>query len=101
MRYLSHFITIILVTHTAILIFFGLMWYFSDLDQALNNVSGYHITQDNGIVHFHHFNLLHYMFLTYIPAMVIAPIGCFVDWLNRPKKIHQTALGKPLPDIKL
>jgi len=101
MRYLSHFITIVLVTHTAILFFFGLMWYFSDLDQALNNVSGYHIIQDNGVVHFHHFNLLHYMFLTYIPAMVIAPIGCFVDWLNRPKKIHRNVLGKPLPDIKL
>lgn len=101
MRYISHFTTVVVTTHIAILFFFGMLWYFTDLEQAINNVGGWYEVYDNGVVHFHAFNLLHYMGITYIPAIILAPFGCFIDWVNRPKKIHRTATGKPLKDIKL
>lgn len=99
-RYLTHFITIVLVTHIAALSFFAIMWYFSGLEQALTNISGWHEIKGSEVL-WHEFNLLHFLAMTYLPAMILAPIGCVVDWVNRPRREYKTATGKPLLDFKL
>lgn len=100
-RYINLFATVVIITHVSLLIMLGLLIYFSDLTGAINNMSGWHTVQDNGGVHFHRFNLLHYMALTYFPAMIISPIILLIDWAFTPRNRFNTATGKPLLDIKL
>tara|TARA_R100000995_G_C3464108_1_gene114734 strand:- start:325 stop:630 length:306 start_codon:yes stop_codon:yes gene_type:complete len=99
-RYISHFISVVVTTHVAMLFFFGFMVYFSGLEQAVSNISGWYEVEE-GAVEFHQYNLLHFLAVTYVPAMLLAPIWCLIDWANAPRKNHRTALGKPLADIKL
>jgi len=100
MKYLTHFLTIVVVTHIAALTYFVMLWYFSGLDQALVNISGWHETVGGEVV-FYNFNLLHYLAMTYFPAMMLAPIWSLIDWVNKPRKKYNTATGRPLADIKL
>jgi len=44
---------------------------------------------------------LHYMAITYFPAMIISPIILLIDWAFTPRNRFNTATGKPLLDIKL
>ena len=100
-RYIKIFATVVAITHLSLLILLGLLIYFSDLAGAIDNMSGWHTIQENGVVHFHQFNLLHYMAITYFPAMIISPFILLIDWAFTPRNRFNTATGKPLLDIKL
>tara|TARA_R110000851_G_scaffold68214_3_gene153528 strand:+ start:639 stop:947 length:309 start_codon:yes stop_codon:yes gene_type:complete len=100
-RYIKLFATVVVITHLFLLTLLVMLIYFSDLTGAINNMSGWHTVQDNGVVHFHRFNLLHYMAITYFPAMIISPIILLIDWAFTPRNRFNTATGKPLLDIKL
>ena len=83
LNYLLHFITVVAVTHVAVLFIFAFMAYFVGLEQALDNIGGYYETKPNGEVYYHAYNFLHFMALTYFPAMVLALPLTLVDKLNK------------------
>jgi len=83
LNYLLHFITVVAVTHVAVLFMFAFMTYFVGLEQALDNIGGWYETQANGEVYYHAYNFLHFMAITYFPAMVLALPLTLVDMLNK------------------
>jgi hypothetical protein len=83
LNYLLHFITVVAVTHVAVLFMFALMTYFVGLEQALDNIGGWYETQADGEVYYHAYNFLHFMAITYFPAMVLALPLTLVDKLNK------------------
>ena len=83
LNYLLHFITVVAVTHCGVLFLFGLMAYFVGLDQAIDNIGGYYETKANGEVYYHAYNFLHFMAISYLPAMVFALPLTLVDKLNK------------------
>ena len=105
--FLNHFLTVVVVTTLAILGIFGLMAYFVGLTQAIDNIGGWYETKANGEVYYHAYNFLHFMALTYLPAMVLAPCITAIDWINdaparrKLKRTPNTITGKELVDIKL
>tara|TARA_R100000995_G_scaffold54308_1_gene26623 strand:+ start:261 stop:587 length:327 start_codon:yes stop_codon:yes gene_type:complete len=105
-NFVNHFVTVVVVTHLGVLAIFGLMAYFVGLEQALDNIGGYYITTLEGEVYYHAYNFLHFMAVTYFPAMLFAPLLTLVDWLNTPRRLRRkrtpnTITGKQLADIKL
>ena len=107
LNYLKNFVTIVIITHLALLAIFGLMAYFVGLPQAIDNIGGWYETKASGDVYYHAYNFLHFMALTYIPAMVLAPCITVIDWINdaparrKSKRTPNTITGKELVDIKL
>jgi hypothetical protein len=83
LNYLMHFVTVVAVTHIGILFIFGLMAYFVGLDQAIDNTGGWYETKPDGQVYYHAYNFLHFMAVTYLPAMVLALPLTLVDRLNK------------------
>ena len=83
LNYLLHFITVVAVTHVAVLFMFAFMTYFVGLEQALDNIGGWYETQANGEVYYHAYNFLHFMAISYLPAMVFALPLTLVDKLNK------------------
>ena len=107
LNYLKNFVTIVMISHLAVLAIFGLMAYFVGLTQAIDNIGGWYETKANGEVYYHAYNFLHFMALTYLPAMVLAPCITAIDWINdaparrKSKRTPNTITGKELVDIKL
>ena len=107
LNYLKNFVTIVIITHLALLAIFGLMAYFVGLPQAIDNIGGWYETKASGDVYYHAYNFLHFMALTYLPAMVLAPCITAIDWINdaparrKLKRTPNTITGKELVDIKL
>ena len=110
--FLNHFLTVVVVTTLAILAIFGFMTYFVGLELALDNMGGYYVTNPDGEVWYHAYNFLHFCAVTFLPAMLIAPLLTLTDWLNAPKKptfpklkkgkrTPNTITGKELADIRL
>jgi hypothetical protein len=80
---------------------FAFLWYFTGLDQALANLGGWFEAKESGDVFYHSYNFLHFMAITYIPALILAPVIMIINWANTPRKQFNTLTGKPLPHIKL
>mgnify|MGYP003642858756 FL=1 len=83
LNYLLHFITVVIVCHFAVLSIFGLMVFVAGLDQAIDNIGGWYETQADGEVYYHAYNYLHFMAISYLPAMVLALPLTLVDRLNK------------------
>ena len=83
LNYLLHFITVVIVSHFAILSLFGLMVFVAGLDQAIDNIGGWYETQADGEVYYHAYNYLHFMAISYLPAMVLSLPLTLVDRLNK------------------
>ena len=100
LNYLKNFVTIVIITHLALLAIFGLMAYLVGLHQAIDNIGGWYETKASGDVYYHAYNFLHFMALTYIPAMVLAPCITEIDWINdaparrKSKRTPNTITGK-------
>ena len=58
-------------------------WKEIEIDEALDNIGGWYETQANGEVYYHAYNFLHFMAITYFPAMVLALPLTLVDKLNK------------------
>ncbi len=102
--FINHFLTIIVITTLFILALFGLMAYFVGVELALDNMGGYYVTNPDGEVWYHAYNFLHFAAVTFLPAMLFAPLMTLIDWLNAPKKRKtkpNTITGKQLADIRL
>ena len=105
--FVNHFVTVVVVTTLAILGIFGLMAYFVGVELALDNMGGYYVTNPDGEVWYHAYNFLHFAAVTFLPAMLFAPLLTFVDWFNdaptrrKSKRTPNTITGKQLADIKL
>jgi phosphoglycerol transferase MdoB-like AlkP superfamily enzyme len=103
--FINHFVTVIVITTLFILALFGFMAYFVGLDQALDNIGGWYETREGGEVYYHAYNFLHFSAVTFLPAMLFAPLMTLTDWLNAPKKRRRTntntITNKTLTDIKL
>jgi len=107
LNYLKNFVSIVMITHLCVLAVFGLLAYFVGLPQAIDNIGGWYETKASGEVYYHAYNFLHFMALTYLPAMVLAPFITAIDWINdaparrKLKRTPNTITGKELVDIKL
>ena len=81
LNFVCHFVTVVIITHLAVLGIFGMMAYFVGLDQAIDNIGGWYETKSNGEVYYHAYNFLHFMAVTYIPAVLLALPLTLVDKL--------------------
>ncbi len=57
--------------------------FVAGLDQAIDNIGGWYETQADGEVYYHAYNYLHFMAVSYLPAMVLALPLTLVDRLNK------------------